>query len=85
MHRVLGSTIIGEDDGHFDYDDERIREGEAATVAADLWRASAHERMARSRAKKKEAKRAAERIREREGGGDDNDDGDGDDATIKLR
>ena len=41
--------------------------------------------MARSHAKKKEAKRAAERISEREGGGNDNDDGDGDDATIKSR
>jgi hypothetical protein len=52
-----------EDKVFFDYDEERIREREAA--AADL-RTSARERMARSRAKKKEEKRAAERIRERE-------------------
>jgi len=45
---------------------ERIREREAAATIIDLRRASARKRMARSRVKKKEAKRAAEtRIRER--------------------
>ena len=39
---------------------------EAEATIINLRRASARERMARSRAKKKEAKHAAERIRERE-------------------
>jgi hypothetical protein len=41
--------------------ERRIREREAATTIIDLWRASARGRMARSRAKQKEAQRVEER------------------------
>jgi hypothetical protein len=43
---------------------ERIREHVATTVAADLWRARARERMARIHAKSKEVRDAVERISE---------------------